>query len=85
MVAKSALYEVLGVKLHATAEEIEKAYFKKISSLPNRGVSGLMVRVFGLKYQFDYAYGVLGNASKRKSYDIDPDMFDSVTPNYLGF
>ncbi|GAA4127430.1 hypothetical protein GCM10023067_42650 [Aminobacter aganoensis] len=81
----TALYEVLGVGRNATPDEINNAYVEKVSNLPNCGISGLIVKVFGLKYHFDYAYSVLGNASKRSLYDAEPDKFDSATPNYLGF
>lgn len=83
--AKSALYEVLGVKMNATADEIENAYVSKVANLPKHGISGFIVRVFGMRYQFDYAHSVIGNVSRRKLYDVEPDRFDSVTPNYLGF
>ena len=84
MMVKPALYEVLGVSLDATGEDIEKAYRKKIIELPSSGVLGWVVTFFELRYNLDYAYSILGNADLRKIYDTEPEKFDFITHVYLG-
>ena len=68
MATKRDYYEVLGVALNASTEEIKKAYRKlavKFHPDKNPGNKGAETRF----KEVNHAYDVLGDAKKRKLYD----------------
>lgn len=81
---RKSLYDILGVKINASASEIKKAYFAKSKLYhPDRNVTDSTTdkkRSERLFLNVQKAYEILGNADSKEQYD--KKTFGRVSSNY---
>jgi CheY-like chemotaxis protein/tetratricopeptide (TPR) repeat protein len=71
-----SLYDVLGVKLKAGAEEIARAYVSKIDRISEKALEGISLgndapKIEALRAAYDRAFRSLSDPTARKGYDDD--------------